>query len=684
MSKDNEQLSLKMSASKADDQPVVCLGMTFENDEERRKHFRNELRKKLPELKEIEGFPIGEDEDIIALSDPPYYTACPNPWINDFIEEWEKEKIEKYGRDLEEEYHREPFASDVRDGRSDPVYMAHSYHTKTPHKSIMRFILNYTKPGDIVFDGFSGTGMTGVAAASCNDGKIVEDLGYSLQGKDIYEGNKFISSLGDRKSIVNDLSPIASFIGSSYNLPNDIDLFKIQANRLIEETEQKFGWMYEVRHYIDNNTYSTGRIEYVVWSDIFICPNCDNELTFWNHAVDLETKKIHDKFNCENCNKELNKKELEKCFETIYDSALHKSIRKVKQIPVMVNYTFQGKRYERPVDNSDLDLLEKVDKYEIQEEFPMDRMIDGDEARRNDKVGITHIHHLYPKRNLIVLSHLYSRAKEIKGIPILKSWLTSSMIRTTKMYKFTINRKMSTVSGTYYVPSLWTENVALKLLKHKLRDFTKVKYNPLHSGLVMTGSSTDLKLNNNSIDYIFIDPPFGSNLMYSELNFVWEGWLGIFTNYEKEAIMNKTHRKGIFEYMDLMTRCFSEYNRILKPNRWMTIQFSNSKSAIWNAIQESLQKSGFIIANVSALDKKQGSFKAVTTTTAVKQDLIISAYKPKKENVDEIFKFKNTAESAWLFVTQHLEKLPVFKGEKGNAEIISERTPRILYDRMVA
>jgi hypothetical protein len=71
---------------------IICLGKEFNSEEERREYFRNELRTKLPELKKIEGFPIGEDEDIINLSDPPYYTACPNPWLNDFIGEWEKDK----------------------------------------------------------------------------------------------------------------------------------------------------------------------------------------------------------------------------------------------------------------------------------------------------------------------------------------------------------------------------------------------------------------------------------------------------------------------------------------------------------------------------------------------------------------------------------------------------------------
>ena len=79
---------------------ITVLSKTFNSEEERRTYFREELRKKLPELKKMEGFPIGEDEDILNLSDPPYYTACPNPWLNDFIEEWEEEKIELEKRSM--------------------------------------------------------------------------------------------------------------------------------------------------------------------------------------------------------------------------------------------------------------------------------------------------------------------------------------------------------------------------------------------------------------------------------------------------------------------------------------------------------------------------------------------------------------------------------------------------------
>ena len=85
------------------DNKITVLGKTFNSEAERRDYFRKELRKKLPELKQMEGFPIGEDEDILNLSDPPYYTACPNPWLNDFIADWEEEK-KQIGKGRETSY----------------------------------------------------------------------------------------------------------------------------------------------------------------------------------------------------------------------------------------------------------------------------------------------------------------------------------------------------------------------------------------------------------------------------------------------------------------------------------------------------------------------------------------------------------------------------------------------------
>src|SRR5690606_37905708 len=143
-----------------------------------------------------------------------------------------------------------------------------------------------------------------------------------------------------------------------------------------------------------------------------------------------------------------------------------------------------------------------------------------------------------------------------------------------------------------------------------------------------TGSTTNLaNFNSNSIDYIFTDPPFGANLNYSELAVFWESWLRVKTKNEFEAIQNKAQNKSLSTYKDLISLCFKEYFRLLKDGKWMTVVFSNTKAEVWNSINTAIQNAGFVVANVASLDKKKGSFKAVTSPTAVNQDLVISCYK---------------------------------------------------------
>ena len=116
----------------------------------------------------------------------------------------------------------------------------------------------------------------------------------------------------------------------------------------------------------------------------------------------------------------------------------------------------------------------------------------------------------------------------------------------------------------------------------------------------------------------------------------------------------------------------------------MTVEFSNTKASVWNSIQTALTEAGFIVANVSALDKKQGSFKAVTTPTAVKQDLIISAYKPNGGFEERFQKEAQSEEGVWDFIRTHLKYLPVTKQQGTSLQFVAERDPRILFDQMVA
>lgn len=689
----NEQVTLDELKEKETAKPVVCLGRTFASEAQRRAYFTEELRRRLPELRHIEGFPIGSDEAILSLSDPPYYTACPNPFLNDIIREWEATRPED-----DEPYHREPFATNVSEGKNDPIYNAHSYHTKVPHKAIMRYILHYTRPGDIVFDGFAGTGMTGVAAQLCGDREEVESLGYRVleDGTILDEEGRPFSKLGARRAILNDLSPAASFIAYNYNTPVDVEAFEREAKRILEEVEAECGWMYETHHVVDGVVQTDaqgkpiiGKINYTVWSDVFVCPHCATEMVFWDVAVDQEAGKVRDEFTCPGCGANHTKRSVERAWVTRFDAAIGETVRQAKQVPVLINYTVHGKRYDKRPDEHDLALIQRIEEMVIPYWFPTDRIPDGDKTGEPLRIGITHAHHFYTKRNLWYLSSVYHKIRYMnKKKSLLIIWFTASLIRTTKMYKFTLDRKMGTVSGTMFIPSLWTENSSRKLLGYKINDFKKLNkltdINALNVVVEANTTSNNSMKKQNTVDYIFTDPPFGANLMYSELNFLWEAWLKVFTNNKPEAIVNQTQGKGLLEYQRLMEACFKEYYRVLKPGRWMTVEFHNSQNRVWNAIQEALQRAGFVVAHVAMLDKQQGTFNAVTTTTALKKDLIISAYKPTEEMARKIQSHQGMAQSAWEFVENHLRQLPVFLGQKGQAEVIVERTPQVLYDRMVA
>jgi hypothetical protein len=241
-------------------------------------------------------------------------------------------------------------------------------------------------------------------------------------------------------------------------------------------------------------------------------------------------------------------------------------------------------------------------------------------------------------------------------------------------------------SGTLYIPSLSSIGNVYNIYKNKLSQlrrflFATRTFNDANR-IIETTSANCLGINSNSIDYIFTDPPFGANIMYSELNFLWENWINVLTNIKTEAIENKKQNKGKLEYQELMIQCFMEFFRVLKPDKWMTVEFSNPSAAIWNSIQTALQKAGFIIANVSALDKKQGSINAYTTPTAVKQDLVISCYKPSAK-FESTFKTDNSDIGVWNFVYEHLNHLPIHLSKGNKTTAIIERSSKILHDRLI-
>lgn len=657
-----------------ENKPVTVLGKTFANDDERREYFRAELRAKLPELRKIEGFPIGSDDDIINLSDPPYYTACPNPWLNDFIAEWEQEKLqlEADGKRKSDIMVTEPYAADVSEGKSNPIYNAHSYHTKVPHPAIMRFLLQYTQPGDIILDAFAGTGMTGVAATMCS--------GEEKETKAKLDSDTTFShkiNWGKRHAILSDLSPVASLISAVYNTPLTSKNIFSSIRTKLNQVEQELGWLYKTTNLMGKEV----PFNYIVYSDIFICPNCNGSINFYEAAVNPETGSVNEEFFCSSCGAKHSKKTVEKSRVSNYDRILHDVIYSQEKVPVLVAYSDGRKTIKKSLSNFDLKIIEEAETLASSFSSVIQRMTEGSEARRNDRQGITHVHHFYFPRTLIVLERLLSlcNAKELKFL------VNSQLINISKLnrYRPAVSFPYNPLSGTLYISSQISEANVFQALKNKLAKLEKLIPTLQPDNVTSVSSATALPISSNSIDYIFTDPPFGANISYSELNFIQEAWLRVITDNQKEAVVNQSLGKSLFDYQTLMNESFKEYYRVLKPGKWMTVEFSNTSAAVWNSIQTGLQNVGFIVASVSALDKQQGSFKAVTTTTAVKQDLIISCFKPTEELLHK-FENREPESNVWDFVDELLSRLPVHLEHDRKTTAVVERSPKILYDRMIS
>lgn len=705
---------LKMDSGKIGG-AVECLGLTFPSDAARREHFLGLLAEKLkdPTFRKQEGFPQGTDEAILDLSDPPYYTACPNPWLAEYV----RHHGTQY--DVSDDYRKEPFAADVKEGKNASVYNAHSYHTKVPHKAVMRYILHYTRPGDVILDAFCGTGMTGVAAQFCGDRREVESLGYRVDD----HGNIFeqqdqvgqskwvqISRLGRRFSLLNDLSPAASFIARGFNASVDILDFEKRAQLILDSASERFSWMYQTLHQpsAENAERAAAHVEvearpdlsqfgqvgwvnFVIWSDVFICSQCQSDITYWNAAVNREKGMVEDSFYCPSCSAELTKRGVERAWTNYYDHGLRSEHRQIKQVPVVINYSVGRKRFEKAFDAADRAIFLKGSGPAPEDWYPTTELMDGDKTGEPLRIGVTNAHHFYTNRTLSVLAYLREQIfQKNSECPALGLWFTSSMAWTNRLNRLLASNYFGggggvigqTLQGTLYISSISIETNPLERfgLRIKSVPFTA----PARDAIVSTGSASSLAIPDNSVDYLFIDPPFGANIMYSELNFLWESWLKVTTNQLHEAIENKTQKKTVDDYRYLMTQCFKEAYRVLKPGRWMTIEFSNTKASVWNSIQTSLQEAGFVVANVSVLEKTHKGFKAVTTTTAVKQDLVISAYKPSGGLEERMALSHGSEESAWDFARSHLNYLPIVKSAAGILDFIPEREPRIIFDRMVA
>jgi len=239
---------------------------------------------------------------------------------------------------------------------------------------------------------------------------------------------------------------------------------------------------------------------------------------------------------------------------------------------------------------------------------------------------------------------LASQWPDLEVRPKLLFTLTSLYQRVTVFSEFRFWGGSSNTAN-FNVPAIMNEQNVFKTFERKANIISWYFSNApkvQRQVRISTQSACHLtQIPDKSVDYVFTDPPFGANINYSEMNFLWESWLGFHTNTSEEAIVNKVQGKGVKEYRQLLTQAFSEIRRVMKDEAWLTIIFHNSTATVWNALQESINSSGFAIRGVQTFDKEHGTFKQFVSDNSVGYDLVLHCRKSFDQQV-----FKNDGKQA--------------------------------------
>jgi len=464
----------------------------------------------------------------------------------------------------------------VAGGRNSTFYLAHSYHTKVPPEAITPFIEHYTKPGDVILDPFCGSGMTGVAA-----------------------------SLAGRRAILNDLSPAAVHLAWNHTRPCDPEALAAGLAVLDARLGDTFRSLYGTR----DDHGQPALIHWTLWSTRHTCLYCKQMFALWD-VMDRASGRLGSSIQCPRCQKNIRRTELST----------------IDSVPAWIAYeTAGGKRREKAATAEDIELAKAPGTEGVGLWHP--HIPIGPEREMYIRCalhlrGISTIADFYTPRNLQALSLLWQAIMGVADDRIRRALafaFTNTAWHGTRMRRFNARGGQRPLTGTLYIPQLSSEANVLEVFRNKVaqlqRYYRAFQPHGVPVPAIRLGSATALSgIPDGSIDYVFTDPPFGSNIFYADCNLIWESWLGRLTDMSDEAVVNRSlpadkGGKSLGAYSDLMGGAMREIARVLKPDGWATVVFHNTDAAVWQAIRDAAEQAGFSFHEAASLDRRQQSHK---------------------------------------------------------------------------
>lgn len=467
--------------------------------------------------------------------------------------------------------------------RSDPVYMAHAYLTKVPVPGILPFIEAFTAPGDVVLDPFAGSGMTGVAALACG-----------------------------RRARLFDVSVLGRHVGRNYTNLVSPELLRERAREVTEEASARLGDVYSVGC---GGCGHRARLVKTVWSVVMECGACRRPVSYYRALEDAGFEKR--RMRCPHCDAPFGSRATRIGEEPVLDS-----------IVCPCSPTQREQAWSAPLVEVDPSALEWPDE-------PIEPTRQMYVASALGRHGLTSTAAFFSPRNLAVLAALHDAigcVPEARLRAKLTFAFTAILTRASKRYQWSRQRPLNAANANYYVAPVFYEWNVFDLFARKVEATIRSdRWIRDARGATASSDSTDaidvaydlasadsLPLADHSVDYVFTDPPFGSNIFYSDMNLFQEAWLGETTDMMAEAVVDRVDTgtaRTAARYERMLTNALRECRRVVKPGGLITMVFGNTSGEMWRLVQRAVDGAGLEVVPeyVATLDKGQRSVKGLAS-----------------------------------------------------------------------
>ena len=488
--------------------------------------------------------------------------------------------------------------------RTDAIYNCHAYLTKVPVAAIRPFIETFSAPGETVVDFFAGSGMTGLAALTAG-----------------------------RKAILSDISVLGQHIATGYLTEVSPATLRSAADSVIKTARFALGGIYNTLRASDSTVVELTR---TVWSFTYVCPACTEVIVYYEHLSPSGSPPKA----CPACGGPFARRDWSRG----------------EDVPVEVVVAGEHGRLT-PQDVSDFDrkMIAAAASDPRRKEVPSLPIEDHREMYSRSglgKAGLTDTAQFFSPRNAVALLELWHviNANGDENIRRkLRFAFTAILTRASRRYQWSANRPLNAQNQTYYIAPVYYEWNVFELFNRKVEAALRADQQllghgeaPLFRPARVRDVAYDLAsadalshLKDASVDYVFTDPPFGSNIFYSDMSLFHEAWLGRTTDNSREAVIYTTGKRktgAADRYEELLRGAFAEAFRILKPGCYMSVVFGNSSGRIWGLVQRALRDAGSKAApvHVAILDKGQRSVKGLNSGSegVVTVDLILTVQKP--------------------------------------------------------